>query len=144
MKLFTIIFLSLFFSKSCSSQNKNDLKTAVLEYTATTRGYYQKITIQDQMVTVSKDRNGNNKTVATKISDGDWNGLIGYFETIELNSLPSLKAPTQRRFHDGAAIANLKIIYKDKEYRTNSFDQGYPPKEIENLITKINTFAKEK
>ena len=33
MKLFTMIFLSLFLGKSCEGQTKNDLKTAVLEYT---------------------------------------------------------------------------------------------------------------
>jgi hypothetical protein len=144
MKLFTMILLSVFLSKSCSSQPKNDLKTAILEYTANTRGFYQKITIQDQMVSVSKDRSGNDKTVATKISDKDWKELVGYFETIELDSLPTLKAPTEKRFHDGAAIANLDVSYKDKKYKTTSFDHGYPPEAIKKLVTKINSFAKEK
>jgi len=139
-----MILLSVFLSKSCSSQPKNDLKTAILEYTANTRGFYQKITIQDQMVSVSKDRSGNDKTVATKISDKDWKELVGYFETIELDSLPTLKAPTEKRFHDGAAIANLDVSYKDKKYKTTSFDHGYPPEAIKKLVTKINSFAKEK
>jgi len=143
MKLFTMIFLSLFLSKSCEGQTKNDLKTAVLEYTASTRGFYQKITIQDLMVIVSKDRSRNEKPLATKISDADWKELVGYFETIELDSLPTLKAPTEKRFHDGAAIANLKIIFKDKEYKTTSFDHGYPPEAIKKIVDKINTFAKK-
>jgi hypothetical protein len=29
---------------------------------------------------------------------------------IELDSLAKLKAPTEKRFYDGAAIASLKII----------------------------------
>jgi len=144
MKLFTMIFLSLFLSKSCSSQSKNDLETAVLEYTANTRGFYQKITIQDQLVSVSKDRNNNDKPVATKISDKDWKELVGYFETMDLDSLPALKAPTQKRFHDGAAIADLKVTYNDKTYQTESFDHGYPPVVIKKLVDKINSFAKEK
>jgi hypothetical protein len=144
MKLFTMIFLSLFLSKGCSSQSKNDLETAVLEYTANTRGFYQKITIQDQLVSVSKDRNNNEKPVATKISDKDWKELVGYFETMDLDSLPTLKAPTQKRFHDGAAIADLKVTYNDKTYQTESFDHGYPPIVIKKLVDKINSFAKEK
>jgi hypothetical protein len=144
MKLFTMILLSVFLGKSCSSQTKNDLKNAVLEYTANTRGFYQKITIQDHIVSVSKDRSGNEKPIATKISDDDWRELVGYFETIELDSLYSLKAPTEKRFYDGAAIANLKIIYKDKTHQTTSFDHGYPPEAIDKLLTKINSFAKEK
>lgn len=144
MKLFTMILLSIFLGKSCTSQTKNDLKTAVLEYTANTRGFYQKITIQNQMVFVSKDRGGNDKPVDTKISDKDWNELVGYFETVELDSLATLKAPTEKRFHDGAAIASLKVTYKDKTYQTEAFDHGYPPEAIKKLVTKINSFAKEK
>jgi hypothetical protein len=143
MKLFTLIFLSIFLGKSCESQNKNDLKKAVLEYTANTRGFYQKITIQNQMVAVSKDRNGNDKSEATKISDEDWKELVGYFETIELDSLATLKAPTEKRFHDGAAIGNLKINFKNKEYISASFDHGYPPETINKLVSKINSFAKK-
>ncbi|WP_304201475.1 hypothetical protein [Flavobacterium alvei] len=143
MKLYAMIFLSLFLGKSCTSQTKNDLKTAVLEYTANTRGFYQKITIQNQMVAVSKDRSGTEKAVETKISDADWNQLVGYFETIDLDSLATLKAPTEKRFHDGAAIANLEVTYKDKKYKTTSFDHGYPPEAIKKLVTKINSFAKK-
>ena len=143
MKLFTMIFLSLFLGKSCEGQTKNDLKTAVLEYTANTRGFYQKIQIQDQMVTISKDRNGNDLPEAMKISDKDWKELVAYFETINLDSLPTLKAPTEKRFHDGAAIADLKVVYKDKTYQTEAFDHGYPPEAIKKLITKINSFAKK-
>jgi len=143
MKLFTMIFLSLFVGKSCTGQTKNDLKTAVLEYNASTRGFYQKIQIQDQMATVSKDRSGNDKPVASKISDKDWNELIGYFETLNLDSLETLKAPTEKRFHDGAAIASLKVTYKDKTYQTAAFDHGNPPESIKKLVDKINTFAKK-
>jgi hypothetical protein len=143
MKLFAVILLSVFLSKSCESQTKNDLKTAVLEYTANTRGFYQKITIQDQMVSISKDRSGNEKPVATKISEKDWKELVGYFETVNLDNLSALKGPTEKRFHDGAAIADLKVTYKDKVYQTTSFDNGYPPEAIKKLVDKINSFAKK-
>lgn len=143
MKLFTMIFLSLFLSRSCSSQTKNDLKLTVITYTASTRGFYQKTTIQDQIVAVSKDRSGTEKPVATKILDKDWEELLGYFETINLDELKILKAPTQKRFHDGAAIANLKVTYKDKTYQTTSFDHGYPPETIQKLVDKINSFTKK-
>jgi hypothetical protein len=143
MKLFTVILLSVFLSKSCSSQAQMDMKETFLEYTANTRGFYQKITIQNQMVTVSKDRSGNDQPIATKISDKDWKELAGYFEKINLDSVSTLKAPTEKRFHDGAAIATLKITTKDKTYETTSFDHGYPPEQIKILVDKINTFAKK-
>lgn len=138
-----MLFLSLFVSKSCEGQTKNDLKTAVLEYTANTRGFYQKITIKNQMVSVSKDRSGNNKPIGIKISDKDWNELVGYFETIELDSLPTLIAPTQYRIVDAAAFADLKVTYKEITYQSNSFDHGHPPDAVKKIVDKINSFAKK-
>ena len=95
------------------------------------------------MVSISKDRNGNDKPVAAEISDKDWEELVGYFETVDLDSLATLKAPTEKRFYDGAAIADLKVTYSDKTYQTESFDHGFPPVAIKKLVDKINSFAKK-
>ncbi|WP_396171675.1 hypothetical protein [Flavobacterium sp.] len=143
MKLFAAILLTVFLSKSCEGQTKNDLKLAAIEYTASTRGFYQKITVENQMVSVSKDRSGTEKPIVTKISDKDWKELVGYFESLNLDSLATLKAPTEKRFHDGAAIANLKVTYQDKSFQTEAFDHGNPPEAIKKIVDKINTFAKK-
>lgn len=144
MKILSLLFLTIFLGKGCEAQNKQDIKTAVIEYVANTRGFYQKITVKNQMVIISKDRSGNDKPVPTKISDADWKELVGYFKTVKLDSLAKLKAPTEKRFYDGAAIAHLKITYKDKTYETTSFDHGFPPKEIKKFVDKITSFAKTK
>ncbi|MFQ3174815.1 MAG: hypothetical protein ACI9WT_000121 [Flavobacterium sp.] len=143
MKILSLLFLTLFLGKGCSDHQKQDIDTAVIEYVANTRGYYQKITVEKQTVTVSSDRNGKEKTVPTKISDADWKELVNCFKTIELDSLAKLKAPTEKRFYDGAAIANLKITYKDKAYETTGFDHGFPPKEIKKFVKKITSLAKQ-
>lgn len=143
MKIYAILFLSLFLGKSCSSQTNNDMKTAIVEYTANTRGFYQKIVVQNQIVTVSRDRSGIEKTVETKISDKDWKELTACFESIKLESLATLKAPTEKRFYDGAAIGSLKILYKDKTYESSVFDHGFPPEAIKKFVAKINSFAKK-
>lgn len=143
MKILILFFLTIFLGNGCDSAKAQDIETAVIEYTANTRGFYQKITVKNQMVTVSKDRDGNDKSVPTKISNADWKELVESFKTIELDSLSKLKAPTEKRFYDGAAIANLKITYKDKIYETTSFDHGFPPKRINKFVNKINSFAKK-
>lgn len=143
MKILSLLFLTIFLGNGCDSAKAQDIKTAVIEYTANTRGFYQKITVKNQMLTVSKDRDGNDKPVPTKISDTDWKELVDCFKKVELDSLSKLKAPTEKRFHDGAAIANLKITLKDKAYETNSFDQGFPPNEIKKLVNTITSLAKE-
>ena len=143
MKILILFFLIIFLGNGCDSAKAQDIETAVIEYTANTRGFYQKITVKNQMVTVSKDRDENDKSVPTKISDADWKELVESFKTMELDSLSRLKAPTEKRFYDGAAIANLKITYKDKTYETTSFDHGFPPKKINKFVNKINSFAKK-
>ena len=143
MKLLSLLFLTIILGKGCDNATAQDMQNTVIEYTANTRGFYQNITIKDQLVSVSKDRNNNDKAISTKISDADWAALINDFKELKLGTLKDLKAPTEKRFYDGAAIANLKITYKDKSYETTSFDHGFPPKEIKKLVDKINTFAKK-
>ena len=143
MKILSLLFLTIFLGKGCDSAKAQDIQSAVIEYTANTRGFYQKITVKDQMVTVSKDRDGNDKPVPVKISDADWNELVNCFKKVKLDSLAKLKAPTEKRFYDGAAIADLKITYKDKTYESTSFDHGFPPKEIKKFVNRITAFAKK-
>lgn len=143
MKLFTMILLTIFLGKGCTQEAKNDLANAEIVYTANTRGFYQKITIQNHEVFVNKVRGNEAKGDSTKISDADWKELVGDFETINLDSLASYKDPTQKRFYDGAAIANLKVTYKEKEYQTTDFDHGFPPVEIEKLVNKIVLLGKK-
>jgi hypothetical protein len=143
MKILSLLFLTIFLGKGCDSAKAQDIQSAVIEYTANTRGFYQKITVKDQMVTVSKDRDGNDKPVSVKISDADWNELVNCFKKVKLDSLAKLKAPTEKRFYDGAAIADLKITFKDKTYESTSFDHGFPPKEIKKFVNRITAFAKK-
>lgn len=143
MKTLSLIFLALFLSKSCSNEAQNDITNTALQYTATTRGFYQKIVIINQKATISRDRNGEKSPEEITISDKDWKEIIGYFAKIDLEKVPTLKDPTQKRFYDGAAIANLKIRYQDKNYETIDFDHGFPPAAIENLVNKIVSLANE-
>ena len=144
MKAITIILLSVFLGKSCNNQAQNDIANTTLQYTATTRGFFEKIVVINQKMTISRDRNGEKSPEEITISDKDWKEIIGYFQKINLEKLPTLKDPTQKRFYDGAAIANLKIRYQDKNYETTDFDHEFPPAEIEKLVNKIVSLAKEK
>lgn len=141
MKLLAIFVFTAFLGKSCSSQTQNDIKTAVVEYTANTRGYYQKVVIQNQMIAILKDRNETKMPAGTKISDADWKILLTEFQKLDLEKLPELKDPTQKRFYDGAAIANLNITYKGKTYESLPFDHGFPNEAIAKFVNKINTLA---
>jgi hypothetical protein len=62
MKILSLLLLTVFLEELRGT--KQDLESAVIEYTANSR-FYQKITIQNQMVLISKDRSGKAKAVAT-------------------------------------------------------------------------------
>src|SRR6218665_190629 len=142
MKIISIIFLTLFLGKGCDNEQKQDIQSAVIEYSALTRGFYQKIVIQNQSVTVFNDRKSEDKSTTTKISDADWQYLITEFQDIDLDDLENLKAPSEKRYYDGAAIGTLIVTYKDKTYNSASFDHGTPPVEIARLVTKLTSLAK--
>lgn len=143
MKILSLLFLTIFLGNGCDGVKAQEIETAVIEYTANTRGFYQKITVKNQMLMVSKDREGKDKPVPKKLSDADWKELVACFTTVKLDSLSKLKAPSEKRFHDGAAIAKLKITIKEKSYETTSFDHGFPPKEIKKFVNTITSLAKK-
>ncbi len=144
MKLLSLLFLSIFFAKGCDEQTNKEMKDTVVEYSANSRGYYRKIIVQNQMVSVATDRNGAEKAEKVKISDADWKLLVDEFSKVNLDQLDKLKAPTEKRFYDGAAIAHLTVTSKGKTYQSTDFDHGFPPKEIEALVKRIVAFDSSK
>jgi len=141
MKILITFFLVLFLGKGCDSVTAQDMETTVIEYTASSRGFYQKITVKNQTIKVSKNRDGDDKSVFVKIDLADWDELVSYFKEVQLEHMAKLKAPSEKRFYDGAAIANIKITFREKNYETASFDHGFPPQEIKQLVDKINALV---
>lgn len=99
------------------------------------------ITVQDKTVSVIKERNA--EAVRSNIDDAKWNKIADAFSKVNLEGLSNLKAPTDKRTYDGAAIGNLKIVKDGKTYETPGFDNGFPPKEIEKLVNLLVDFSKE-
>lgn len=141
MKAFFLIFASLLAAKSCSGEAIADVKNAKMEYTANNRGFFEKIVLQNQQMTVSFDRNAPDKGVSTHLSEADWKQIAEAFSKVEWVKLPEFKDPTQRRFYDGAAIADLKVTYKGKEYQSKPFDHKSPPLEIAQVVNKLVELA---
>lgn len=148
MKLITLLTLTVVTLTSCNCQKtaaeKSDLaaKTTMqekaiptLEYEANTRGYYRKITVSDKKAWVVPERNG--KALERNISDADWNELVALYQSVNKEGLKDLKAPTEKRFYDGAPMANFRVITKEMTYQSATFDGGYPPAEIEKIVNKI-------
>ncbi len=153
MKKLALVVVSIFAFVGCNNQKKvveNDAKTTQvvkeykvpkIEYEASSRGFYEKITIENQMVSVVNERDAKDNGETVKISDDVNKELNSYLNSVKLDQLATYKDPTQKRFYDGAAIANLKITVDGVEYKTVDFDHGFPPVEVEKLVNKIVSFG---
>ena len=141
MRILSLLLLTIFIGSGCSSQKKTDMSSTQIEYSALSRGYYKKIVVQNQTVSVTNGR--DQQPVESKIDTAKWNQIVAEFEKVNLDQISTLKAPTDKRAYDGAAIGNLKIIQNQKTYESISFDNGTPPKEIEKLVNLLVDFTKE-
>ncbi len=143
MKKISCLILVLFLGINFNSLAQNNIKNAQIEYTANTRGFYQKIWINNQKIAISSDRNDTVMPASTKIALKDWKFLTSEFKKIKLSGISKLKPPTSKRQYDGAAIADLKIVLNGKTYQTESFDNGYPNIKIKKFVDKITSLAKK-
>ncbi|TDX13645.1 hypothetical protein [Flavobacterium sp. S87F.05.LMB.W.Kidney.N] len=141
MRILSLLLLTLFIATGCCSQKKTDMTSTQIEYSAHSRGYYKTIVTQNKSVLVTTARNA--EPVQINIDDAKWNEIVTAFSKVNLDNLSSLKAPTDKRTYDGAAIGNLKITKDGKIYETQGFDNGFPPKEIEKLVNLLVDFVKE-
>lgn len=141
MRILSLLLLTLFIATGCCSQKKTDMTSTQIEYSAMSRGYYKTIVVQNKTVLVTKQRNA--EPVKINVDNAKWNEIVAAYSKINLENLSSLKAPTDKRTYDGAAIGNLKITKEGKIYETPGFDNGFPPKEIEKLVNLLVDFSKE-
>ncbi|GAA4294802.1 hypothetical protein [Aestuariibaculum suncheonense] len=134
MKLFIFIISLILNVNSCTDSNINE-DAITVEYSAISRGSYKHISINKKEVTFQKNR--NSKALIKPCSDKKWSTIYNILKTIDIPDIPNLKAPSDKRMYDAAAIAKLKITYQDSIYESQSFDHGNPPQEIAELVKEI-------
>lgn len=106
-----------------------------IEYTASSRGTYKQIIINKKTISTVTKRGG--KPIIKNCSSNNWNRIIKNLKPIEIANISELEPPSKDFQFDGAAIARLKITKDGKDYETQSFDHGNPPKEIIELVKEI-------
>ena len=115
-------------------QNKD---IPVIKYEANARNLFLNIKVENQVLFVSRSRGAKDYEEKITISEDDWKEIVMLIKTVDLAKVKDLKWPTEKRFYDGAAHANVTFISNGVEYPANGFDHGFPPVEIEKLVNKI-------
>jgi hypothetical protein len=116
---------------SCQSTQADTLIN--IEYTAETRGSSLKVFIQQGTLTYDD--------AEMRLTGEDWTALVALVDSIDLNGLKDLKAPSEDRYRDAALFAALKVTTSDGTFTSAQFDHGNPPEAIAPLVTKILSLA---
>lgn len=124
-------------SNALTSETNMQNEMPIIKYEANSRGLALNVKVENQMVYVSRIRDFKDYEEKIKISDADWKEIMTLTKSLDLAKVKDLKWPTEMRFYDGAAHANIIFISTGVEYPANGFDHGHPPIEIEKLVNKI-------
>ena len=109
-------------------------------YLETSRGFYKKIAIDGSRMYVATAREA--KPVFWDLKKSDYKKLSDLYQSIDLQRLSNLKAPSDKRISDAATIATLSFVKDSTTYTSSEFDGGTPPKEIEAFVNELISIAK--
>ena len=118
-----------------NNHQNNDIP--VIKYEANARNLFLNIKVEHQVLFVSRERDAKDYQEKITIPDADWKEIVMLTKAVDLAKVKDLKWPTEKRFYDGAAHANVTFISNEVEYTAKGFDHGFPPVEIEKLVHKI-------
>src|SRR5690606_3186601 len=101
-----------------------------VEYEAASRGFFKKVSVTQDSISVANDRNSMHTILSTT---SQWNKITNALSDVKIEKIGTLAPPTERRTVDAAAHAVLTIKTGDTVYTSPTFDHGNPPVEIESL-----------
>ena len=132
-KLF--FFSILFILMNCASQKTTDTNEII--YNAITRGRLENITIKGS----SLQYKTNQKSIFINLTKEQQEKVNIEISKINLNEINNLKAPTDKRFYDGAMHTSILIKSNSTEYTSSTFDDTNPPIELKALCQLLLNLA---
>lgn len=141
-------------AKECNEsklQNKSEMSSEVttelseirtaqedteVSYRASTRGFFELITIKGDSISFTNDYNLK-RINSFAIPAEEKEEFTRLLSEIDITKLSELEPPSKTHQYDAAPAAFLKVTKGDEEFASPSFDHGKPPKAISNIIEKI-------
>ena len=122
-----LMLLMLVIFESCAAQQKN--LNIIVFYEAQTRGSFIQYELTNNILTI----NTNSEKKSVILNEAEIREFNLAIQKINLSEIKNVKAPSDKRFSDGALSANFKFIKNDKVFTSSDFDHGNPPKEFHDL-----------
>ncbi|WP_430410604.1 hypothetical protein [Kordia sp.] len=147
MKYLFYLFSVFVFTDGCNDKasETETIKGAQDEisivYEASTRGFYEKINISKEKLSVTKIRNGK-VSVEQDMSSEDWNELVTLLDKIDSEKLKDNYTNTDDVGRDAVIPATLAIKYKDDTVKSITLTHGNPPETLVPLMNKIQAMVK--
>lgn len=136
---FLISFIVMF--ASCAAQKKDTNIMIINEITlkSITRGNFENIFIKNNHLSHNSPSKNKNFTLTKK----DKQAIKKLISKINLETIATLKAPTEKRLYDGAMHTTISITVNGKNYTSNSFDHDAPPKQLKDLTNLLRSYLQE-
>lgn len=125
-----------------ATEKAQETEKVVIEYSAITRGSFYVLKINGKKV--STQTTPNEKPTFKAVGEDNWNDLMKIVNSVDLKAMEKMKAPSEKRFYDGAAIGELKITKDGETYQVPNFDAGNPNEGVSDLINKMLAIAEGK
>jgi len=121
---------------NCASQKTSDIKEII--YNAITRGRSENITLRGSTLQYKTTK----ESIFINLTKEQLEKVNTEVSKINLNEINTLKAPTNKRFYDGAMHTSILIKSNSMEYTSATFDDTNPPAELKALCDLLLNLAK--
>jgi hypothetical protein len=107
-------------------------------YNAITRGRSENITLRGSTLQYKTTK----ESIFINLTKEQLAKVNTEVSKINLNEINTLKAPTNKRFYDGAMHTSILIKSNSMEYTSATFDDTNPPAELKALCDLLLNLAK--
>lgn len=109
-----------------------------VEFQSLSRGYFEKVTITQDSLTIRKSENRGSaeRVIPRSLSKKEWKSLLKDLSLVNLSEMPTLKSPTVKRTYDGARHSSIVIYTANNQYE-HLFDDENPHLELQALMNCI-------
>ncbi|MGY8914515.1 MAG: hypothetical protein ACKVJF_05440 [Flavobacteriales bacterium] len=139
MKLHILLFILVLPVMGCAQRTADISQLKSINYTASTRGFYLNIEINEENVLVERSRDSDT-SISKQLSDEKWQHLIALISEFDVRKLDKMASPSKKSEVDAAAIVNLEIETENHLYSC-SFDHGNPPEPLKRLMEYMLTLS---
>lgn len=136
--IFLVLLLHAFIIEG---QDTSDV--ANVRFKTFTRGASKTITINRDSISISSSGRAGEQPVRCKIKKEDWNLLTKQLNEVNVNDIPSLSSPTNKRAVDGAWHSEIVVGTTGKKAFSHSFDNEEPNEKLKSLMQVIAVLEKK-